>query len=136
MIEGILLVLGVLTSQAATQAALYTKPVARLFSTLELWELWDFLTEEAVDEDDQPIYRHGVLLSALFTCSVYTSLYLSGNRWILAALVLTGAALAARSWLGGVWLMIQVDRALNGDPVALARVKEMGIDLTHYEQDQ
>lgn len=133
MVDGIILVIGILTSQAATQAALYTKPVARLFATLELWELWDFLTEEAVDDDDQPIYRHGVLMSALFTCSVYTSLYLSGSVWILASLVLTGAALAARNWLGGMWLMLQVDRALNGDPVAQARVREMGIDLTHYE---
>ena len=124
-----ILVMGILTSEGAAYGLLYSKPVAMAFHKLELWEFWEFLTGELVDDDGEPAYTHGITLSTLFLCTLYTTAWLAGDYIRMTIMVAVGTGLAAHRWYGGWVLMRQCMKASEGDPAAQAWLESRGIQL-------
>jgi hypothetical protein len=124
-----ILAVGILASEQAACGLLYYKPVVRAFRSLGLWELWEFLAGELVDEDGEPVYTHGPALTTLFLCTLYTTAWLAGDYIRMTLMVTIGTGLAARHWYG-VWkLMRQYNKASAGDPSARAWLESKGIWL-------
>ena len=124
-----ILAIGILASEQAAYGLLYLKPVVRAFSSLGLWELWDFLAGEVVDDDGEPVYTHGPALATLFLCTCYTTAWLAGDYVRMTIMVAIGTGLAVRRWYGVWMLMRQYNRAAEGDPAARAWLESRGIWL-------
>lgn len=129
MIWEIILVIGILASGEAAYGLLYSKPVARAFNRLELWELWEFLTGELVDDDGEPVYTHGLTLATMLVCTLYTTAWLAGDYIRMTIMVAVGTGKAAHGWYGGWMLMRQCMKASEGDPAAQAWLESRGIQL-------
>lgn len=129
MIWMVILVIGILASEEAAYCLLYSKPVARTFHMLGLWEFWEFLAGELVDDDGEPVYKHGLTLSTLFLCTLYTTAWLAGDYIRMTIMVAVGTGVAAHRWYGAWMLMHQCKRASAGDPDAQAWLESKGIKL-------
>lgn len=134
MIWEIILVIGILASEQAAHSLLYSKPVAMAFNKLGLWEFWEFLTGELVDDDGEPVYTHGLTLSTLFLCTLYTTAWLAGDYIRMTIMVAVGTGKAAHSWYGGWMLMRQCMKASEGDPAAQAWLESRGMKLVDDDE--
>lgn len=129
MIWMAILAIGLLASEQAAYGLLYSRPVIRVCYELGLWELWDFLAGEVVDDDGEPVYTHGPALATLFLCTCYTTAWLAGDYVRMTVMVAIGTGLAVRRWYGVWMLMRQYNKAAEGDPSARAWLKSRGIHL-------